>query len=404
MNKIHVVGVSDSLIELANIPKDILNADRLIIAARKHHAALHHFSKRTENITPIQLALDHIEAELKKSDVVVLASGDPLFYGIGTTLLRHFPAQQILFNPCVSSIQRACALLKISWDDAHLLSLHGRSCYHIPGRFLHHAKSIALTDQYNSPAKIAEHIISYLELIHAEDLIDHITMMVVENIGNVEERIFKGTLQQTRQTEFSYLNVVCCLNDKIIKQKNVFGLCEDDIKHSRGLITKDEVRAASLHRLQLPATGVLWDIGAGSGSISIEAARLAPQLTVYAIEQKDEEIDNIKANIRNFGCYNVIPVQGRASDILETLPQPERVFVGGSGGELETIIAHAAEVLPEKGRILVNSVLEKTAHDAPLFMKRLGLQVSTSTISICRNRGEVDEQHYNPITLIAGEK
>lgn len=404
MNKIHVVGVSDSLLELANIPKDILSADRLIIAARKHHLSLQHFSRRTESITPLQHALHHIEEELKKADVLVLASGDPLFYGIGTTLLHHFPTDQILFYPCISSMQRACSLLKTSWDDAHLLSLHGRGSGHIPGRFLHYAKSIALTDQHNSPAHIAEAILTYLELIQAEDLIDHITMMVVENIGATAENIFKGTLRETRQTHFSPLNVVCCLNDKVIEQRSVFGLCEKDIQHSRGLITKDEVRAASLHRLHLPATGVFWDIGAGSGSISIEAARLAPQLTIYAIEHKDEEIANIKANIRTFGCYNVIPVQGRASDVMEILPHPERVFVGGSGGELETIIARSAAVLPEKGRILVNSVLEKTAKDAPVYMKKFGFRISTSSISVHRNVGEDNEQQCNPITLIAGEK
>ncbi len=118
-----------------------------------------------------------------------------------------------------------------------------------------------------------------------------------------------------------------------------FGLTEDSIQHSRGLITKNEVRAATLHQLQLPRKGVFWDIGAGSGSLSIEAARANPHLTVYAIEHKEEELENIKNNIVKFGCYNIVPIFGRAPEALVALPDPDRVFIGGSSGSLPDIVA-----------------------------------------------------------------
>ena len=118
---------------------------------------------------------------------------------------------------------------------------------------------------------------------------------------------------------------------------DALGLTEDEVVHSRGLITKSEVRAATIHQLRLPKTGVFWDVGAGSGSISIEAARSHPELTLFAIEHKMEEIANIKANIRKFGCYNIIPVFGKAPEELTDLPAPDRIFVGGSSGTLSAI-------------------------------------------------------------------
>ena len=406
MNKIHVVGVSESLLELHSLPKDVLKDDRLIIATKKHHSALQRFSQRIGTISPLQNALAEIGLELIQDDVVVLASGDPLFYGIGATLLRQFPAEQIIFYPTVSSLQQACALFKTPWHDAHIISLHGRKSIHLPG-ILTQPKTIALTDQINSPNHIAREMINYLGLIGAEDLFNHITIMVAEDIGGEGENVFCGTLHETAQHTFSQLNVFCCLHKKH-REHNVgnvvFGLHEDDIQHSRGLITKSEVRAASLHSLRLPKRGVFWDLGAGSGSLSIEAARMVPDLTIYAVEQKDEEMANIKANIRKFGCYNIIPLQGRAADIIKTLPTPDRIFVGGSGGELEQIIAHGSTILPKNGRILVNSVLEKTAIVAPQFMEEYGFTVTTSRISVQRNVRHDNEQLFNPITLIIGEK
>ncbi len=146
---------------------------------------------------------------------------------------------------------------------------------------------------------------------------------------------------ETSKQKFSALNILCLLVPKIPDNKTCsygFGLTEDSIEHSRGLITKNEVRAATLHQLQLPAEGIFWDVGAGSGSLSIEAARSNPQLTVYAIEHKEEEIDNIKNNIVKFDCYNIVPVFGKAPESLVHLPDPNRVFIGGSSGSLPGIV------------------------------------------------------------------
>jgi precorrin-6Y C5,15-methyltransferase (decarboxylating) len=171
------------------------------------------------------------------------------------------------------------------------------------------------------------------------------------------------------------------------------------------LITKDEVRAATIQQLRLPRDGVFWDVGAGSGSVSVAAGILNPNLQVYALERHPDELANIKANIIKHKAFNVQVIEGAAPDILAGLPEPDRVFIGGSGGRLKDILNHCVPRLVPAGRIVVNSVLEKTASEAPVILHALGLKVDLRQISVRRwNYGEETKQQLNPITLITGTK
>jgi precorrin-6Y C5,15-methyltransferase (decarboxylating) len=169
---------------------------------------------------------------------------------------------------------------------------------------------------------------------------------------------------------------------------------------------------------------VLWDVGAGSGSVGLEAARLCPGLQVFAIERQDEQVENIHKNRQKFQAWNLQIIQGSAPDALAGLPAPDRVFIGGSGGQLSAIIGHAAERLSPGGRIVVNAVLEKTAQEAPAHLHEQGLTVSLSEIKVVRRHypqtmdGPVspapgmdevrpqtmDGQTMHPITIIVGRK
>lgn len=404
--KIYVVGItSENLCELEQLPPEVIADCKLFIGADKHHSLLKSYKAEVKAVTPLRDTLHTIKETLPTGNVVVLGSGDPLFYGIGSTLLKSFAQTSLVFYPALTAIQRASALFKTSWHDANIISLHGRTHPHLAGLFLSQHKSLVLTDGTNTPTKIAGEIADYLKLIEAEELAKNMQCMVAENIGTDKEQVFVGSLDETREkTDFSPLNVFCFIHKKQDEPSSIFGLSEQEIQHSRGLITKNAVRAACIHSLSLPRTGILWDIGGGSGSISIEAARIAPELIIYCVEQKDEEIANIKANIRRFGCYNIIPAHGNAAEIMTHLPDPDRVFVGGSGGKLEKIVKTSAEKLPQMGRIVVNSVLEKTAQQAPLFMQKNMLEVQSSTVSVCREKGTEHEQQLNPITITTGLK
>jgi precorrin-6Y C5,15-methyltransferase (decarboxylating) len=403
MYKLFVIGVADEILSSAG--QKLLGTCSHIFATPRLQKILFEPTATIHNISPLQEQLELIKSSLLQGHVGILASGDPLFYGIGKKLLLNFPAEKIVFCPALTSIQRACALFKTSWDDAVVVSLHGRNSTHLPGLILHNKKTILLTDKTNNPGAICKMLLDYLSLIDDPETARAITVMVAEDIGLESQRLFSGSLLETVQETFSPLNVLYIEHRAVPKNPSViFGLTEDDIIHSRGLITKDEVRAATLHQLNLPESGVVWDVGAGSGSISIEAGRSHPGLTIYAIEHKKEELANIKANIRKFGCYNVVPVFGKAPEILSGLPAPDRIFVGGSSGTLPALTELADNLLPADGRIVINGVIEKTIKEAPLLLSRHKFTVKTTTLSVRRTDCSNKTVNFNPITITTGSR
>lgn len=397
-----MIGVADPL--AGENLRQRLAGCRLVLAAKRFAPLAAELGLPFAEISPLGAAIDTLRHQLPLGDIAVLVGGDPLFYGIGKRLLAEFGEEVLHFNPATTSLQRACALFRLSWDDAVVTSLHGRNHRHLPGLLLRHAKNLLFTDPSNSPNRIAAALLDYLQLIGETALAEAIEVRVAEDLGLDSQRLFRGTLAQTADANFSSLNVLALLVPGADPCQYRFGLGEEQLRHSRGLITKNEVRAATLHQLQLPERGVFWDIGAGSGSLSIEAARLNPGLTVYAIEQKAEELANIRENIKQYRCYNVIPVDGRAPESCLALPDPQRVFVGGSGGNLAEIVALAAARLPEGGRLVVNGVIAATIETAPQAMARQGLQVFQSTLQVSRRDESGITTTFNPITIITGRK
>lgn len=401
MYKLFVMGVSGSF--LNNRQSELLSSCKLIVGSDRLVSLVDKFCIPTVNIAPLSSSIPAVKQALKNGDVGVMASGDPLFFGIGRRLLDEFGPEQVEVYPALSSVQLAMARFKLSWEDARVVSLHGRSLLHEPGILLAQPKTVVLTDRANSPDQVARRLIDYLEAIEHHELFDQCRIMVAENLGFDEERIFSGGLRETAESSFSNLNILCLLAP--VKQKIVgFGLTEKELRHSRGLITKDEIRAITLYSLRLPVKGVFWDVGAGSGSISIEAARLNPGLTVYAVEHKEEEMANIKANVRNYDCYNVVPVAGMAPDVLRGLPDPQRVFIGGSGGRLDEIIHESAGRLSKDGRMVVNAVTEKTAITAPERMIKHGFVPGISSVNITRTVRGQKPSALNQISIITGSR
>lgn len=379
----------------------------LIVGDSRHLALVQGMAAEKQAISPLAPALDSIRLGMVSGDVGVLASGDPLFFGIGRRLLEEFGGEQLVVLPALSTMQEACARFKLPWDDMALLSLHSRETLHAPGLLLGREKTFVFTDRHNNPARLARQFVAYLELIEDEVLLAGCRMHVAENLGTAEERLFSGTLAEAARREFAALNALIVTRPHPATENlPLFGLSETEIAHSRGLITKDEVRAVTLHALRLPGTGVFWDLGAGSGSIAVAAARLHPGLTVFAVDQQGEAFANVKRNIRQFGCYNIIPVQGEAPAVLSGLPDPDRVFVGGSGGKLSAIVGEAAGRLPAGGRLVVNGVIGRTVAEAPQCMAAHGLKVELTRVQIERTTfpetgpGKI----LNPITVMTGRK
>ncbi len=406
MSEIFLLGVGKHGLTVEQQSR--LTESGLIVGSERHLHLAAECKAEKISITPLQEAQSVIKRKLTEGcNVSVLAGGDPLFFGIGRRLLDAFGPERLVVLPALSSMQEACARFRMPWDDVHFVSLHGREAGHLPGLLLRYAKTFVFTDRINSPDVIADRIIGYLELIQDDAMLAGCRVWVAENLGMADERIVNGSLGEIAGRRYQDLNVLLLQRPRLGKIHPRFGLNEEEIRHSRGLITKDEVRAVTLHRLALPEHGVLWDIGAGSGSVSIEAARLCPGLTVYAVERNETELANICANIRRYGCYNVVPVGAEAPGVLSGLPDPDRVFVGGSGGNLAMIIGAAAERLVSGGRLAANGVIPDTVARAPQLMADRGLKVTVSKVSCERNdfpQASESSRIFNPISIVTGKK
>ncbi len=353
-------------------------------------------------ITPLTEALDRAEQLASRGPVAFLASGDPLFFGIARRCLERFGPEKVTVLPALSSIQHCFAAFRIPWDDAHFISLHGRNDGFHLGEILCHPKVALLCDAAHSPDEVCTRLYDFL----GEQRSQGYTAFVAENIGMTGERYVSGTLAEIAQQPFGGMCcMVLCRPASIEEAGGRLGLSEEQISHTRGLITKNEVRSAVLHTLGMAPKMTLWDVGAGSGSIGIEAARICGDCLVYAVEKNEERLHNIKKNVKKYQLYTLKAVLGTAPQALEKLPTPDRVFIGGNGGHLSEIISYCSERLRPGGKIVITAFIEKTRNEAPQLLYKAGCTVTMSTVSVIREKYPTGEkQQFNPITIISAIK
>lgn len=326
---IHVIGVD--LKRQSEVPCSVLESCPTIVGSSRLVDVISKYSSYPSGlniipITPLAGALEKIEESLSLGDVAVLASGDPLFFGIGRKLLQTFGADNVKIYPSSSSVQHAFAQFGIPWDDTSFVSLHGRTPENVVGTLLSHYKTAILTDGTNRPEIIAQGLLAFLG-----ENSKQFTIHVAENIGMQTEKNVTGTIADIAEMRFGSLCCMLLLRNvsKITESTFRFGLSEEDIFHSRGLITKREVRAAALHALAIPANSIMWDVGAGSGSVGLEAARMNRDSLVYSIEKETEQHQNILTNIKKHDVVNMKMIPEEAPLGLHGLPRPHRIFIGG---------------------------------------------------------------------------
>ncbi|WDL96523.1 precorrin-6y C5,15-methyltransferase (decarboxylating) subunit CbiE [Alicyclobacillus sp. ALC3] len=341
--------------------------------------------------------LDDLQDLPDTQSVVVLASGDPLFYGIGSLLIKRLGRERVRIIPHLSSVQLAFARCGESWQDASVISLHGRPIAGLAQR-IGNAQTVALlTDADNSPARIARYLLDF-------DMTEY-AMFVAENLGGPTERTGRYSLQAAAGVEFAPLNVVILLRNEDAPAAWPLGIEDSEFsqrKPDRGLITKKEIRVLSLAELALRPGDVLWDIGACTGSVSIEAVLHTPGLQAFAIEKNEGDLENLRENQVKFRT-DFVAVHGKAPAGLEGFPDPDAVFVGGSGGELAELLQVCAKRMRPRGRIVINAATLETLTTASQTLKQLGFEVAIALVQTARSKPILNLTRFegmNPVYIV----
>jgi precorrin-6Y C5,15-methyltransferase (decarboxylating) len=432
---IYVIGIGvQGRASLLQRPLEIIRGAGLMAGGGRH---LDEFPDSGALKVPITGSLDDVSAAIRRylasssrrgrgrgrKDVAVLATGDPLLFGVAEFIIKEFGRSVVEVIPNVSVVQEAFARLKEGEEGLKVLSLHGRAGFieqprgklrGITGHGLRveglasevagHDKVAIFTDPSNTPQRIARALIK-------AGVLDY-EAYVCSSLGAPDEDVIGGSLARVaRMRKVFGLNLLVLLRRPGPRHASHGAACLPDEAFSRQgeMITKEEIRVISLSKMRLAPWSIVWDIGAGSGSVALEAGRVARSGAVYAIEKDAVRVEDIRRNIARLGMGNVEVIPGEAPGCLrdKRLPAPHAVFVGGGGVDAPRILAHAGRRLRSGGRMVVNAVTMETANAAFEFFKKKGWDKELVLISLSRARdlGELSLlSANNPVFVITGRK
>ena len=414
MTPIHVIGIGlDGAEGLVEPVRQLVLEAKLLVGSDRHLNYFPHHPAPRSILGDFTEAIAKIRCHLAtgQDGIVVLVSGDPLFFGLGRLLVAELPPEQLTFHPHLSSVQLAFNRLKVSWQDARIISVHGRSLDELIQALQQRVEKIAvLTDKTNNPHAIARLLISL-------DLSSQYQVWVCENLGGEDELCTEFTCDVlTNDISFAPLNIVVLLRQSNSElQLNLASLPQLGIpdrlflsfSDRPGLMTKREVRLLVLGELALQPEQIIWDIGAGTGSVSIEIARLFPTSKVYAIEKTAAGSTLIAQNCRRFGVENVVSVRGTAPEILQNLPRCDRVFIGGSGGNLSPIL-EACSCLPAGGVLVIAlATLEHLSTALDWFKCQDSWEYQLLQVQLSRSASIAQLTRFaplNPVTIVSAQR
>lgn len=330
-------------------------------------------------------------------NVVILVSGDPLFYGLGGVLAKKL---SIEIYPYMSSVQLAFSKMQESWQDAYITSLHGRPIKGFAQKIDGRKKVAILTDEINSPQAIATYLKRFGMLEY--------DAFIAENLEGMQERCRFMSLDEMENETFSPLNVVI-LKQRVEVKRSAIGI--DDAafvqrKPDKGLITKKEIRVLCLNELQIKEDSVVWDIGTCTGSVAIEAAKIAREGAVYAIEKNEGDLENCFINQQKHRA-DFTAILGKAPERLDEFPDPNAIFIGGNGGNMQHLLALCIERLQSGGRLVMNIATIENLAEAMGHLKGLGCEVTVLQAQISRSKPILNLTRFeplNPIFIVTAQK
>ncbi len=405
-NKIYIIGMGDDALEGVIAPaRQLVEQAQLLVGAETTLAKIPPTAgERLAVGSNLDEAIERIARAADKR-VVVLASGDPLFYGVARYLCDKLGKDRFEVVPHVSSMQLAFARVKESWEEAYLTNLANRPLDQVIEKIRVASKVGLFTSDTCPPKVVAKALL--------ERRVDYFSAYVCENLGSPDERVTQGELAEIANQDFSPLNVMVLVRRPNVPDRpseaigrRLFGNPDEAFLQSKpkqGLLTPSEVRSMALSEMDLGPTSIVWDIGAGSGSVAIEAAQIASGGTVYAVEMDPEDHQLITANAERFGVANLVGVLGRAPDAWNDLPNPDAIFVGGSGREISRVVELAYERLRPGGRLVASVGSIESVSAVHETLQRVAKDVNVWMINIARGTYQLERVRFealNPTFLL----
>jgi precorrin-6Y C5,15-methyltransferase (decarboxylating) len=410
VDKVYILGIGDDGLEgLTRAARNVFEQADLVIGSAQTLLALGDSGAERIAVDGDPEEVARQVASHPDKRVVVLAGGDPLFYGTARYLCEKLGKDRFEVVPHVSSMQLAFARVKESWDEAYLTNLAKANLDRVVERIrLAERVGLFTTDEY-TPARVAE--------ILLDRGLDYFTAYICENLGSPDERVTQGELSELAGHAFSPLNVMILVRKPHVPDRprelvgrRLFGNPDEVFLQSRpkrGLLTPAEVRCIALAELDLGPSSTVWDVGAGSGSVSIEAAQIARHGEVYAIEMDTEDYQLISANAERFAVTNLTPVLGHAPEAWRELPDPDAIFIGGTGRHVRGIVEQAYARLRTGGRMVINVVSVENVTEVQQLLRQLAGEANVWMISIARGTQQFDTMRFesmHPTFVIAAVK
>ena len=337
------------------------------------------------------------QLENESGRILILVSGDPGVFSLLPVIKKRYPDENIRVIPGISSLQAICAHACETWQNAAILSGHGRSLS--AGKFLNTVErnrvTILFCDKNISPSWACEKL----------SCINGVDVFIGSCLGGNDERIFSGSPQDFSGKNFPELSVILIRNNNPYTPERLFLRDKDFLREKNIVMTNESVRSVIMSRLEMSNDSILWDIGAGSGSISVNAGNIFPFSEIHAVDFNPTSAELISRNAAKFHLHNITVHNSRALEVIDELPKPTHIFIGGAGGELSEIFAHVT-AMKNNIRVVIACVTLETLTEAHTLLKGCenfeAVQISASSSKTLAPSLTMMKAH-NPVTILSAD-
>ena len=393
--KISLVGIGMGAEKTLTLEgKKALNEAELLIGAKRMTEAVQKPGQMVLHEYRSEKIVEYIREHPKYRTVAIALSGDVGFYSGAKKLIDQLDGNvEVICG--ISSVVYFMSKIGLSWDDAKIVSAHGRNC-NLISLIRHNPKVFSILGTEDGVAVLASRLVYYG--------MGDVTLYVGENLSYENEKIFHDKAANLTEYRGDALSVVTACNEKATPLSAVHGISDGEFLRGKAPMTKEEVRTVSLSKLRLSEDSVCYDVGAGTGSVSVEMALRAWMGQVYAIEKKEDALALLKENKKKFAVDNLVIIPGVAPEAMTELPAPTHAFIGGSSGNMQDIIKLLLEKNP-KVRIVINCITLETVTEAMNAIRDFGLEdVDIVQLAAARSKS-IGHYHMmmgeNPIYIIS---